>query len=583
MLSRFFVFKLLAPKRLGTIFLLVCGLAASGQYLKVKDTSIVDQNGKNVLLRGVGLGGWMLQEGYMLRFQGRGQQHVIRQKITDLIGAEKTAEFYQAWLDNHTTKADIDSMKAWGFNSVRLPMHYNLYTLPIEKEPVKGKNTWLEQGFVMTDSLLKWCQENEMYLILDLHAAPGGQGNDFNISDRDPNVPSLWDSRENQLKTVALWKKLADRYKGAQWLGAYDLINEPNWGFTDTADRNGLQEKLNKPLRDLMVEITKAIREVDQKTIIIIEGNGWGNNYNGVFPLWDNNLVLSFHKYWNYNTQGSIQQFLDYRKKYNVPIWLGETGENSNVWFTEAISLMERNNIGWCWWPLKKMGINNPIEVKVNSDYLDLLEYWSGKAVKPDAGKAYQTLMTIAANTNIQKGVVHYDVIDAMFRQVQSSETIPFKLNSTSGAIAAMNYDLGRNKAAYFDTDTSEHYISTGTERTGWNMGRAYRNDGVDIYKEGEDEFYVGKIEDGEWLRYTVTSQSPARFHLNILGRGRHANNKLVTFINDQKAGAISFSENGDKWSSETLENIQIKPGKNVVLLFAEKGGFDLKSLEFSK
>jgi hypothetical protein len=35
---------------------------------------------------------------------------------------------------------------------------------------------------------------------------------------------------------------------------------------------------------------------------------------------------------------------LDYRT-HNVPIWLGESGENSNVWFKEAISLMESNNI----------------------------------------------------------------------------------------------------------------------------------------------------------------------------------------------------------------------------------------------
>jgi hypothetical protein len=37
---------------------------------------------------------------------------------------------------------------------------------------------------------------------------------------------------------------------------------------------------------------------------------------------------------------------VDYRT-HNVPIWLGESGENSNVWFKEAISLMETNNIGW--------------------------------------------------------------------------------------------------------------------------------------------------------------------------------------------------------------------------------------------
>ena len=179
----------------------------------------------------------------MLKVQGQGQQHKIKARIIDLIGTEKTEEFYDAWLANHTRKIDIDSMRSWGFNSVRLPMHFNLYTLPVEQEPVKGENTWLEKGFQITDSLLSWCKANKMYLILDLHAAPGGQGNDLNISDRDDTKPSLWESEANQLKTIALWKKLAQRYVKEPWMGGYDILNEPNWGFEDLAnDKNGLKE-----------------------------------------------------------------------------------------------------------------------------------------------------------------------------------------------------------------------------------------------------------------------------------------------------------------------------------------------------
>ncbi len=76
----------------------------------------------------------------------------IRAQMADLIGEDSTRTFYNAWLANHTRRVDIDSMKAWGFNSVRLPMHYNLYTLPADKETEPGKQTWLEKGFQMTDS-----------------------------------------------------------------------------------------------------------------------------------------------------------------------------------------------------------------------------------------------------------------------------------------------------------------------------------------------------------------------------------------------------------------------------------------------
>ena len=84
-------------------------------------------------------------------------------------------------------------------------MHYNLFTLPIQQEPVQGENTWLTKGFQMIDDLLDWCEANQIYLILDLHAAPGGQGYDAAISDYDSSLPSLWESDLNKSKTVALW------------------------------------------------------------------------------------------------------------------------------------------------------------------------------------------------------------------------------------------------------------------------------------------------------------------------------------------------------------------------------------------
>lgn len=189
-------------------FLLLSTAVFSQGFLKRDGQKIVDAKGNNVLLRGLGIGGLMVQEGYMLKTADfAGPQHQIKQKITDLIGTKATEEFYKAYRKNGLTKRDVDSLAAWGFNSIRLPMHYNLYTLPIENEPVKGQNTWLEEGFKMTDDLLDWCAANNMYLILDLHAAPGGQGKDANISDYDEAKPSLWESEANQNKMIAFWRK----------------------------------------------------------------------------------------------------------------------------------------------------------------------------------------------------------------------------------------------------------------------------------------------------------------------------------------------------------------------------------------
>ena len=145
--------------------ILFFGITVHAQYLTTSGKEILDKNGSPVLLQGVGLGGWMLQEPYMMNvIGGASNQQEFRSKLESLIGMTNTQEFYDNWLDNFVTKTDIDSIASWGFNSVRLPMHYNLFTLPIEDE-VQGENTWLTKGFDMVDALLDWCQENQLYLI----------------------------------------------------------------------------------------------------------------------------------------------------------------------------------------------------------------------------------------------------------------------------------------------------------------------------------------------------------------------------------------------------------------------------------
>jgi endoglucanase len=185
-------------------------------FLKTSGKKIVNGYGQEVLLRGMGLGGWLLQEGYMLHTSGFADaQWQIRQKISDLIGEAKTEEFYQLYRSKYVQKKDIDKLREWGFNSVRLPMHYNLFN------PAPG--VWIEEGYKYIDSLLSWCRPNNMYVILDLHAAAGGQSAN-NISDYNPALPSLWESESNQLRTIELWKRIAQRYASEELIGGYDIL-----------------------------------------------------------------------------------------------------------------------------------------------------------------------------------------------------------------------------------------------------------------------------------------------------------------------------------------------------------------------
>lgn len=581
LLSRLFVVLLLLASSLLTM--------AQG-FLKASGQKIVNERGEEVLLRGIGLGGWMLQEPYMLRLSGVAPtQGGIRKKITELVGEEKTAQFYEAWLANHTTRRDIEAMASWGFNSVRLPMHYNLFTPPVEEEPVAGQITWHERGFVMVDSLLRWCAVNRIYLILDLHAAPGGQGNDNAIADRDPSRPSLWQSEANQKKTIALWRKLAQRYAGEPWIGAYDIINEPNWGFQKADDKNGCAETENAPLRKLMMEITAAIREVDQRHIIIVEGNCWGNNYKGVFPLWDNNTVISFHKYWNYNDAGSIKGMLETREQQNAPIWLGESGENSNTWYTDAISLLESNGVGWAWWPLKKLGNNNPLQVRMNKDYAAIIAWWKGEGPKPSEEAAFLGLMQLAKDLRFENNTVQNDVIDAMFRQAQHKGTKPFTPHvvNNSATIYAVDYDLGPVGQAYHDSDYANYRVSTGKDMP-WNRGRVYRNEGVDIKPCSDvltNGYAVGWTESGEWLQYTIQVKEAGVYNLQLRSAADSASGVVSLLVNGVAAQQNHPLTKGAKgqWVTTPAKVITLKKGTNTLRVYIVKGGFTLNHIKLEK
>ncbi len=551
----------------------------SGQgYLRAQGKAIVNGDGDTLLLRGMGLGGWMLQEGYMLQTSGfANAQYQIRDKIEQLIGSENTDLFYEKWLKNHVRKIDIDSLKAWGFNSVRLPMHYNLFTLPVEEEPVEGAHTWIQKGFELTDSLISWCSQNQMYVILDLHAAPGGQGYDAGISDYDPSRPSLWESKENRDKTVALWKKIAERYADEPWVAGYDLINEPNWNMSG-----------NTPLRDLYHEITDTIRKVDQHHMLFIEGNWFANDFNGLTPPWDDNLVYSPHKYWSVNNQNSIQWVLNLRDAYQVPLYFGEAGENSNVWFRDAIRLFEEHQIGWAWWPMKKIeSIAGPLSVPKTDAYQSLLDFWEGNGTQPGAEAARSALMQMAEGLKLENCIYHKDVIDAMFRQVYSGEAVPYKIQEIPGVVHPTDFDMGVLNSAYYDTDVANYQVSTGTY-TSWNNGWMVRNDAVDIEpsqdKINSNGYSIGWISSGEWMQYSVNVATTAIYDVEVRVASTGTEGKFHLQSGSADVSRVmNVPSTGDwqNWQTVTIRDVILSTSDHKIRFFADHSGFNLGSLKF--
>lgn len=535
-------------------------------FLKAKGKVIVDGTGQEFYLKGIGLGGWLLQEGYMLHTSPfANAQWQIRQKIADLIGEANTEIFYETYRRNFIRKVDIDSIKACGFNSIRLPFHWNLFAT--NTNPPQ----FINKGFEIIDSLLAWCEANQLYLILDMHAAPGGQS-DENISDYNPAFPSLWQSEQNKDLTVKIWRKIAERYKDKEWIGGYDLLNEPKWNLPPN----------NQPLRDLYIRITDTIRAVDTNHIIFIEGNWFATDFTGLTPPWDNNMVYSFHKYWNSNDQGSIQYLVDIRNQYNVPLWLDETGENSNRWFVDCVELMKRNNIGWAWWTWKKIEtITSPLSSVLSPFYQTLLNYWNGSGPRPSATYAYNALILQAENLKLELCESRKDIIDALMRQPNNNQTIPYNENLIPGTIYATEYDLGKINIAYYDVDNQQ--IGSGT----WNSGWKFRNDGVDIEScidFGSNGYNVGWIQNGEWLRYTcnVTQSGIYKIRLNVASM--NSGGQILLRLDGVVLGGLVNVPNTNGWQNwqlVELNNIYLPQGIHQIEARFFNGGFNLSHFEF--
>ena len=547
-------------------------------FVHTNGQAIVEGNGDTLLLKGMGLGGWMVQEGYMLQTASfANPQHKIRQEIETLIGAADTDSFYNAWLHNHVQKVDIDSLKSWGFNSVRLPMHYNLYTLPIEDEPVPGQQTWLTKGFELTDSLISWCKQNQMYVILDLHAAPGGQGYDAGISDYDDTKPSLWESAANRDKAASLWKRLAERYVNEPWIAGYDLLNEPNWDLPG-----------GTLLRQYYEQVTDSIRAVDTNHMLIIEGNWFANDFTGLTPPWDNNMLYSPHKYWSTNDQASIQWVLDLRNTHNVPLYLGETGENSNTWFTDAIKLFDEHNIGWAWWPMKKVeAIAGPLSAIKQQGYQDLLDYWNNGGTPPSSAVAKASLMELAEGFKMENCFYQKDVIDAMFRQPYDDSAIPFNTQDIPGVVYATDFDLGVAGSAYDDEDLATYHVSTGNY-TAWNQGWSYRNDGADIERIDDNVnsngYGVGWLGTGEWMQYDVDIDSSAVYSVEMRVAAGGSDGKFHLAIGEADitpVTPVATTGGWQNWQTITIQDVILDETDQKLRFYMDRDGFNLSSMKF--
>jgi hypothetical protein len=128
----------------------------------------------------------------------------------------------------------------------------------------------------------------------------------------------------------------------------YDLLNEPLPNFPYWAH-------LKPQLAPLLNRVAAAVREIDPNHIVFLTGAHWDSDFTILGAPPAANVAYTFHKYWMPPEEASIREYLDFRERHRVPIWCGETGENKDEWVATFRQLLDAHDIGWTFWPYKKM------------------------------------------------------------------------------------------------------------------------------------------------------------------------------------------------------------------------------------
>lgn len=382
-----------------------------GNFVRVDGKDLVQPNGKKLDIVGTNLGNWLNPEGYMFGFSKPNSYWMIDQMICELAGTDFAADFWKAFKDNYITRADIEYIARTGANTIRLPFNYKLFT----DEDYMGLNA-RQDGFARVDSVVNWCRDNNLYLILDMHDCPNSQTGD-NI-DNGYGYPWLFYSERSQQLFCDIWKSIAQKYKDEPVILGYELMNEP------ISSRFEDKEEINKLLEPLYKRAVKTIREVDNNHIILLGGAQWNGAFH-MFTDWtfDDKLMYTCHRYGSNPTKEAIQKIIDFRDKTGLPMYMGEIGHNTMQWQADFVKVMKENNIGYTFWPYKKIdkscmnGIQRPEEwdsIIVKFAETSRVTYTEIREARPNQERAKQLLMQYIENSRFANCKPQEDYIRSM-------------------------------------------------------------------------------------------------------------------------------------------------------------------------
>ena len=346
------------------------------EFLQTRGRDIVTESGRKVYLRGTNIGAWMNMEDFMDGFPG--VEHRLRYYAKEILGKELGEYLFTSLLDHFFTEKDVAYMASIGVNVLRFPINYRHF------EDDMNPFVYKEEGFLMMDKVMDWCEKYGIYVIIDLHAAQGHQNCDWH-SDNNMRTALLWRTKHFRDRVIALWEKLAERYKDRAVVAAYDLLNEPT--------TNNQYNRMPLPyvsdwdaMNSLYHDLYNAIRAIDPKHIIAIEGDDFSRRFVGLDAPYGPNMIYSSHNYSfvlrrhpevekgseEYyrllNEEFYDSEWWDYVNKYNVPLWVSEFSLGDG-----QLDIFKKEGIHWTSWSLKMVGSFGLLHCKPDSKYMQFI------------------------------------------------------------------------------------------------------------------------------------------------------------------------------------------------------------------
>ncbi|MEE0715264.1 MAG: cellulase family glycosylhydrolase [Eubacterium sp.] len=348
----------------------------SNDFLKVNGTQIRKQKGTGdvVYLRGTNAGGWLVQEDWMNPTNASDQKTMMT-TLANRFGTSKRDELVSTYENNYWTTQDFDNCAEMGMSVIRLPFTY--MNLCDDNGNLKSN------AFDRLDWFVQNCSQRGMYVILDMHGAFGSQ-NGMDHSGEINDGKQLYYNQNNKDKTLNLWKKIAEHFKGNPAVAAYDILNEP-----------GIKAAATYSLHwDFYNEIYNAIRSKDSNHIIIMESCWDADNLPRPSQYGWTNVAYEYHYYpWSAQNSSDAQKSYFSSKvsdianhNYGVPTFVGEFTcfEQEEGW---KAAMSTFNGQGWHWttWSYKVTGNSswgiynhNPEKVDIYNDSADTIKNkWS--------------------------------------------------------------------------------------------------------------------------------------------------------------------------------------------------------------